>query len=67
MSVHPLPELLTPKQVSAWLGISEASLAQDRYLGKGIAYVKFDKRVRYMRTDVLAYLEANRRETSTSA
>lgn len=64
MPVHPLPELLTPKQVSDWLGISEASLAQTRYLSTGIPYLKVGKRVRYLRDDVVAYVEANRVDTS---
>lgn len=59
-----LPEVLTPKQVSTWLGIPESSLSQDRYLGRGITYTKCGQRVRYLRADVLAYLEANRVETS---
>lgn len=55
-----LPELATPKQVAEYLGISEATLAQDRYLNKGITYVKYGKRVRYLRDDVIAYIMANR-------
>lgn len=70
MSDHPqseLDELNTPKQISAYIGKTEAALAQDRYLGQGITYIKVGKLVRYRRADVLAYLEANRVETSTSA
>jgi hypothetical protein len=36
------------------------ALAQDRYRGKGIPFVKIGGRVRYLREDVLAYLAANR-------
>ncbi|TVS85547.1 helix-turn-helix domain-containing protein [Mycobacterium helveticum] len=56
------PELLTAKQLSDYLGVSEASLAQDRYLSRGIPFVKVGKRVRYMRADVEDYLTAHRTE-----
>ncbi len=55
-----LPEIATPKQLSGYTGITEASLAQDRYLGRGIPYTRIGARIRYMRADVLAYLAANR-------
>jgi hypothetical protein len=55
-----LPEVLTPKQLADFIGVSERSLAQDRYLKKGLPYIKLDQKVRYMRADVEAYLEANR-------
>lgn len=55
-----IPELLTPRQLSEQTGFSENSLAQDRYHNKGIPYVKIGKRVRYLKDDVIAYLEANR-------
>lgn len=58
------PELLTPKQVAEILLVSEASLANDRYLNQGIPYIKVGKRVRYRRADVIAYLDANRHEVS---
>lgn len=41
---------------------SAASLAQDRYLKRGIPFVKYGKRVRYLRQDVLDFLAANRVE-----
>lgn len=55
-----LPAVMTADQLGQLLGISSASLAQDRYLGKGVPFVKLGKRVRYMREDVLSYLSANR-------
>jgi hypothetical protein len=55
-----LPPVATPKQVSKVVQTSEAALAQDRYRGKGIPFVKISGRVRYLRQDVLAYLAANR-------
>lgn len=62
-----LPEIITASELSKWLGISEKSLSQDRYLGQGLPYVKIGKRVRYMRDDVLAYLHANRVQIGKSA
>ena len=44
------------------LGISEANLAQLRYLGTGPAYVKITGRqVRYMRADVAEWIEQQTR------
>ncbi|MCV7086557.1 helix-turn-helix domain-containing protein [Mycolicibacter hiberniae] len=52
---------MTAKQLAAYLSISEASLAQDRYLRRGVPFTKVgSKRVRYLRADVLGYLAANR-------
>jgi hypothetical protein len=55
-----LPPVATPKQVSQIVQTSEGALAQDRFRGTGIPFVKIGGRVRYLRQDVLAYLEANR-------
>ena len=55
-----LPPVMTAKQLAALIYISEASLAQDRYLGRGIPFTKIGARVRYLREDVLAYLAAHR-------
>lgn len=58
------PELVTPKQVAEILVVSEASLANDRYLQQGIPYIKVGKRVRYRRADVIAFIDANTVEVS---
>ena len=55
-----LPEVSTGKQLAAFLQTTEAALAQDRYLNRGVPYVKVGARVRYLRSDVLNYLSANR-------
>jgi hypothetical protein len=55
-----LPAVATPEQVSKVVQTSVGSLAQDRYRGRGIPFVKIAGRVRYLRQDVLAYLAANR-------
>jgi predicted DNA-binding transcriptional regulator AlpA len=50
-------ELLTPKEVSEWTGISVAALAQLRYLGTGPRFVKpTAKTVLYIREHVESWL-----------
>jgi len=55
-----LPEVLTADELAEFMRTTTSSLAQDRYLGRGIPFVRFNRRIRYMRADVLAYLAANR-------
>lgn len=55
-----LPKLLTPAQLAEVLSVSEASLAQDRYMRQGMPYIKVGKRVRYELDAVIAYLENQR-------
>jgi hypothetical protein len=56
-----LPPVAKPAQVAKVIQTSEASLAQDRYRGRGIPFVKIAGRVRYLRQDVLDYLAAHRK------
>jgi hypothetical protein len=53
-------EPLPAKKVAHLFGTSEERLANDRYLGRGLPYVKFGRSVFYLRSDVTAYLAANR-------
>ncbi|MBS9535044.1 helix-turn-helix domain-containing protein [Mycobacterium sp. M1] len=62
-----MPEIMSEEELSKFVGIPPRSLAQDRYLGKGIPYVKFGQRVRYLRDDVIAFMLANRKEVGKSA
>ena len=55
-----LPSVAKSEQVAKVLQTSVDALAQDRYRGRGIPFVKVGGRVRYLRDDVLAYLAANR-------
>jgi len=48
-------DLLTPGQVAARWGVSTGHLANLRYRGEGIGYVKIGARVAYRLSDVLAY------------
>lgn len=59
--VPPEYVLLTPEQVSAVTQIGTAALAQQRYSGRGIPFVRFaGRKVRYRLVDLQAYIEANR-------
>lgn len=55
-----LPAVAMPKDVASLIGSTESALAQDRYLGKGIPFTRVGRRVRYLRSDVLEFLAANR-------
>ena len=52
-------EMLTAGQLSNELTeVSEKTLAQWRYLGRGPAYLKLEGHVRYRRSDVEAWLSS---------
>lgn len=55
-----LPAISTSRQLAPVVGTTEAALAQDRYRRCGIPYIKFGRRVRYLRADVARYLMTNR-------
>jgi predicted DNA-binding transcriptional regulator AlpA len=61
MSDAPDP-LLTPADLSAWLGVSVGMLANWRYRGVGPQFVKMGRSVRYNRADVHQWIEDNRRQ-----
>jgi len=54
-------DLLTPDQLADEWGIPVQTLAQWRYLGKGPAFVRLGRKIRYRRPDLNAYLESQRR------
>jgi hypothetical protein len=55
-----LPPVMTPKELGGVLGKSTDALAQERWLRKGIPFIKYGSRVYYLRSDVAAFLAANR-------
>ena len=61
-----LPDISTAKQLAELLQTTEAALAQDRYCGQGVPFIRIGRRVRYLKSDVLAFLAANR-DDRTSA
>jgi hypothetical protein len=55
-----LPNLLTPPELAGLLRTTANSLAQDRYLGRGVPFVRHGRKVLYACVDVVTYLENNR-------
>jgi hypothetical protein len=55
-----LPDVSTTNQLADAIQMPPHSLEQDRYLRKGIPYVRIGSRIRYLKADVLAFLTANR-------
>jgi len=60
-------EYLTPADLSGETKISQQTLAQWRYFGRGPAYVKLGGHVRYMRSAVDAWRDASTHGTSDVA
>ena len=52
-----LPNMLTSKRLSEGTGIPETTLCNWRYLGKGPRSIKLGRNVRYLESDVLAWIE----------
>lgn len=57
-SVNPTIELLTEEQAAAVLGLKKATLQQRRWQKQPPAYVKIGRFVRYLMTDIAAYLDS---------
>lgn len=55
-----LPEVARDTDVAEYIAVTRASLAQDRHRRRGIPYVRIGGRIRYLRSDVLAFLNENR-------
>jgi predicted DNA-binding transcriptional regulator AlpA len=56
------PRYLNEQQVAAITGISRSSLQQNRWKGKGIAYSKIGRSIRYLQQDVLEFMARQRIE-----
>lgn len=54
--IDKLPPVMTAEQVAPLLGTTANALAQDRFRGVGVPYVKHGSRIRYLRADVAQYL-----------
>lgn len=55
---------LTPQEAADYLNKPAGTLANWRWAGKGPRYVKLGHSVRYLEEDLVAFIEANRVETS---
>lgn len=53
---EPRPRYGTPAEIADYLHTTPGSLASDRYLGRGLPYVKFGRKVLYEWAAVDAYL-----------
>lgn len=53
-------QLLTERQVAELLQKSVQSLRNDRSLGRGLAYVKIGRSIRYRAEDIAEYIESHR-------
>lgn len=58
-SADDLPALMTTAELAAFIRASRQSLDQDRYLGRGIPYVRIGRKIRYSRETVLKFLSDN--------
>jgi hypothetical protein len=66
IDLSPLPTVLTPAELAPVLRTSVGALATDRYRKRGIPFVHYGRRVRYLKVDVARYLAANRSEAATA-
>lgn len=60
-----LPNLLTPRQAAEFLGLSEKTLANARVAGTSPPYARVFGRIRYVSTDLVAYVLAHRRNSTS--
>ena len=60
-----LPRLMSQKDLAAYLGKSIAWCERARWTGDGPVFVKLGRNVRYRAADVLAWIEANARTSTT--
>jgi hypothetical protein len=59
LALDDLPAFLMPAELAELLRTTTNSLSQDRYLGRGVPFIRAGRRILYARADVLAYLQAN--------
>ena len=52
-----VPRLMTVDQTAQYLGITRQALDKARWLGKGPAFIKIGRLIRYKAEDLLAYYE----------
>ena len=57
------PKYIDEKQVFEITGRALQSLRNDRFLGRGIPYIKMGRSVRYLLDDVVSFMEARKIQT----
>lgn len=61
-------ELLSPDQAAATIDVTSGTLSVWRSTGRyGIPFIKIGRKVRYRKSDLLAWLESRTRESGTTA
>lgn len=61
-------ELLTAEQAAVAIDVSSGTLSVWRCTGRyGIPFIKIGRKVRYRRSDLVAWLESRTRETGATA
>ena len=58
LTLNDLPDVATPVDVARVMQTTTNALAQDRFLKRGLPYIKYGSRVRYLKADILVYLAA---------
>lgn len=60
-----MPQLMDEKELAELLGVQPRTLSQWRYHGRGPSFIRISGRcVRYMRSDVMEFLQENYNEIS---
>jgi excisionase family DNA binding protein len=62
-----IPVVLPASEAARALSLSQSTLAKLRLSGKGPAYCKLGRRVVYRRADLEAWLEKNRRRSTSDS
>ena len=57
---------LREKEVAELTGLALPTLRNDRFLGRRLPYIKIGKAVRYNESDVIAFMESRKIQTSDS-
>lgn len=62
----PLSALFTQETICAVLACSPGKAERDRWNGSGAPFIKIGGAVRYKKSDVIAYVNAHKRQQSTT-
>lgn len=60
------PAVMDAEELAPVVNKPVGALANDRYRNVGIPYVKYGRRIRYLRVDVARYLIANRKQPKSN-
>lgn len=62
-----LPPMIKPPELAELIHSTTDVLAQNRHLGRGIPWISVGRRILYAKSDVIAFFEANRVDTTRKA